>query len=167
MPNTYTWTCPNCGHQQQHSAPVVPDNCPRCNYPDHNEEQNDLEGEVGPEAALLQADPDSPNLTPEQAEQTGVRRGQTYSVGPAQMPNDPGWLGEVLREVVAPYVRGVLAPQGEEVMDLASLDWAGVSEGVIERYNGDRPTLLCGCVAGTHGRTFADIEQAHPEREHD
>ncbi len=179
MTNTYTWTCPRCGQTLKTTTPSAPANCPRCNYPDPStiaetaDPNADLEAEVGPEAQLAMTEEQlaSAQKSPDWAaviagktvEDSGLRHGQTFSIGDAHIPNEPGWLGEVMREVVEPYARRMLDREGEGVPE-NGWDWVGMAEGVIEKYNGDRPTLLCGCPAGKHPRTFKAIEEAHPER---
>lgn len=159
MPNTYTWTCPRCGHRVTSGSPEAPANCPRCAYPDTStisEEDRELEAEVGPEAAL--------NMSEEEMASSGLQRGQTFSTGPTEPAKfDAGWLGEVMREVVYPHLMQVLPidPDGPMPEDI---DWGGMAGGVIERYYGERPTLICGCLAGKHLNTFGAMSIAHPDR---
>ena len=174
--NSYTWTCPRCKYVASTTLPSVPDNCPRCNYPD---EQGDaeLESEIGPEAQLTGVEKERLDAAVERLNEADAEqdaRGQTFSTGDAHLPDEPGWLGEVLREVVGKYLAGTKTGEIDvededtatlgDIVNFDALDWEGAAEAVIERYNQPRPVLLCGCKAGTHGRSFEDMGRAHPER---
>ena len=149
---TFTWTFPRCGFTQTSGSPMAPTNCPRCSYPDEKGDA-ELEGEVGPEAALQQQEQEM-TLADRARAVADSAEAIAQSIGPGDtaVVLDEGWLAECLEVVMLNY------------FDAKPPNWREVAAEVMDRYVGERPTLLCGCLAGVHGRGYDDMVGAHPDR---
>ena len=190
---TYTWTCPRCGWKHPPAlSPLYSPACAVCNYPDppppgyrgvidpdeqateiarmaaaanpeDAEAQAALDAERRDEGAVYDREgnlvvPDPQSLAA--AGEAAVPVVQTAPAAPhAPAKIDRGWLAVCIEKELNAHGSAIINAEGTPVED-----YLGFTESVIEWYEGERWTLLCGCLAGVHGDSIPAMAAAHPDR---
>jgi len=169
--NTYTWTCPRCRTSVFSSIPQTPANCATCNYPDPPLDGQrpapnpdaELEADVTPGEAMLQMSEEQLERLAVAGDQITLPETTKQMVGRVMQGIDRDWMAVCLKEGISALGLRI-APQRGTTIDGDPL--VLLVNGAADMYERPRPTLLCGCAAGTHADSFAAMEEAHPERTH-
>jgi hypothetical protein len=160
------WSCPRCRQTVTVGGPTMfPENCPRCRYPDDAPPglkitDDDLEADVGEEQRrLAQAQAQAAEQPP-----APLTEPDTSAVvrDALQLRVDRGWLAVCVREAIDTMVHREEHTELEYLLEPEFVH--ELTQLIAGTYEGDRWTLVCGCLAGTHGEQLEDIFAAHPER---